>query len=60
MIHGLAGGGALFALNFDNLAMFMTVYAIDLPGFARSSRVNFSHDPILCEEQFVQILWMAA
>merc|ERR1712110_636734 len=36
--------------------MFMTVYAMDLPGFARSSRVNFSHDPIQCEEQFVQIL----
>ena len=42
MIHGMGAGVAMFALNFDSLAKERLVYAIDLPGFARSSRVNFS------------------
>jgi pimeloyl-ACP methyl ester carboxylesterase len=29
------------------------VYAIDVPGFGRSSRCNFSLDPIVAEQQFV-------
>lgn len=38
MIHGFGGGLALFAANLEPLAQSYTVYAIDLPGFGRSSR----------------------
>ena len=38
MIHGFGGGLALFAANLETLAQSYTVYAIDLPGFGRSSR----------------------
>ncbi len=31
----------MFALNIDELCKYSDVYAIDLPGFARSSRPNF-------------------
>jgi abhydrolase domain-containing protein 4 len=41
MIHGFAGGLALFAANLEHLAETRTVYAIDLPGFGRSSRPDF-------------------
>ena len=53
MIHGMGAGVAMFALNFDSLAQERLVYAIDLPGFARSSRVNFSSSPAEIEEQYV-------
>jgi len=53
MIHGMGAGVAMFALNFDSLAQERLVYAIDLPGFARSSRVNFSSNPAEVEEQYV-------
>merc|ERR1711892_1325839 len=42
MIHGMGAGLAMFALNIDTLAQDRVVYAIDLPGFGRSSRPGFS------------------
>lgn len=54
MIHGLAAGTALFAINFDGLAQYSVIYAIDLPGFARSSRNQFSSDESTVEAQFVE------
>jgi len=56
MVHGLAAGTAMFAINFDGLAKYSDVYAIDLPGFARSSRNKFSSDPDTAERQFVEAL----
>lgn len=56
MVHGLGAGGALFALNVDGLASCFSVYCIDLPGFARSSRIKLSSDTIRCEEQLLSLL----
>jgi len=52
MIHGMGAGLAMFALNYDSLAKERLVYAIDLPGFGRSSRVNFSSNPSEIEDQY--------
>ncbi|TRY62191.1 hypothetical protein TCAL_13019, partial [Tigriopus californicus] len=56
LIHGMASGLALFALNIEAWARERLVYAIDLPGFARSSRPAFSSDPETAEGQFVVAL----
>ena len=56
MIHGMGSGSALFAMNLDELSKCRTVYTIDLPGFARSSRCKFSSKPEKCEEQYVQAI----
>jgi len=56
MIHGMGSGLALFAMNYDELAKSRTVYAIDLPGYARSSRCKFSSKPEEAEKQYVQAL----
>jgi len=52
MVHGMGAGLTMFALNYDSLAKERTVYAIDLPGFGRSSRIQFSSDPGEIEEQY--------
>ena len=54
MVHGMGAGLAMFAMNFDTLAQARDVYAVDLPGFGRSSRVNFSSEPGQVEEQYVE------
>ncbi|CAF4087724.1 unnamed protein product [Rotaria sp. Silwood2] len=56
LIHGFAGGVGLWSLNLDQLCADRPVYALDLPGFARSSRPIFSLDPMEAEKQFVAIL----
>ncbi len=62
MLHGMASGGALFCLNFPGLAKAdkdgrkRTVYALDLPGYACSSRPRFSTEPQEAEEQYVAAL----
>jgi abhydrolase domain-containing protein 4 len=63
MIHGFAGGLALFAANLEFLAQTHTVYAIDLPGFGRSSRPAFTGETTSeAEEYFVTRFeaWMDA
>ncbi len=59
MVHGMAAGMAFFARNFADLSRGRTVYAIDLPGFARSSRPRFGDD---AEAEYVAALeaWRAA
>ncbi|CAF5120198.1 unnamed protein product, partial [Rotaria sp. Silwood1] len=54
--HGFGGGIGLWSLTLDQLSSDRPVYAIDLPGFARSSRPVFSLDPIEAEKQFIDIL----
>jgi pimeloyl-ACP methyl ester carboxylesterase len=43
MLHGMGAGLALFSHNFPALSQASVVYAIDLPGFGRSSRVTFRY-----------------
>jgi len=54
LLHGMGSGIALWVLNLDYLAHNRPVYAIDVLGFGRSSRVSFSSDPAEAEQQLVQ------
>jgi len=45
MVHGLGGGLASFHKNFSHLNSVRYVYGLDLPGFARSSRMEFPNNP---------------
>ena len=56
LIHGYGGGIGLWSLNLDQLCTDRPVYALDLPGFARSSRPTFSINPIEAEQQIVDML----
>ena len=61
MVHGMGAGLALFVMNYDSLAANRTVYALDLPGFGRSSRISFPTDPQEVESQYTLIMekWRA-
>ena len=56
LLHGMGAGLALFLLNYSALATGRTVFAIDLPGFGRSSRVGFSSEPSMIEEEYLGCL----
>lgn len=53
LLHGFGAGSAFFAMNLEDLAVNHPVYALDILGFARSSRPEFSYDPEKIEQQFV-------
>merc|ERR1712106_220940 len=61
MIHGMGAGLAMFVLNLDSLARNRTIYAIDLPGFGRSSRINFPSKGTEIESQYTLMIerWRA-
>ena len=56
MIHGFGCGIPQFYKNFDHLHSNRKLYAIDLPGFARSTRVNFTPDTEKCKQEFVDYI----
>ena len=56
MIHGFGCGIPQYYKNFDHLHSNRKLYAIDLPGFARSTRVEFSADAEQCEQDFVDYI----
>jgi len=56
MVHGMGAGLAMFVLNLESLSNQRLVYAIDLPGFGRSSRVSFSSDPSDIESEYVECI----
>ncbi|CAJ1083726.1 -acylglycerol-3-phosphate O-acyltransferase ABHD5-like [Xyrichtys novacula] len=56
LLHGFGGGVALWAQNLDFLSSSGPVYALDLLGFGRSSRPQFSADSEGAEEQFLAAL----
>jgi len=55
-LHGVGTGAALWVLNLKSVATQRTVYAVDMLGFGRSSRVTFSSDPAVAEMEFVESL----
>lgn len=52
LLHGMAAGIGLWVGNLDALAEHFTVYAIDMPGFARSDRFPFSGNNVKDGEDF--------
>ncbi|KAK2830136.1 hypothetical protein Q5P01_018067 [Channa striata] len=56
LLHGFGGGVALWAQNLDSLSSSGPVYALDLLGFGRSSRPQFSAEAEEAEEQFLEAL----
>lgn len=54
LIHGFAAGLAFWLQNLDALAADRPVYAIDLLGFGKSSRSEFSQDAEMIEIQFCE------
>ncbi|KAG7276088.1 hypothetical protein CRUP_035164 [Coryphaenoides rupestris] len=56
LLHGFGGGVALWIQNFDALSAGGPVYALDLLGFGRSSRPQFSGESQEAEEQFLRAL----
>jgi len=54
LLHGFASGIGLWCMNVDKISNDRRpVYAMDLLGFGRSSRPNFSTDPEQVEQQYV-------
>ncbi|EDQ84966.1 uncharacterized protein MONBRDRAFT_29634 [Monosiga brevicollis MX1] len=62
LIHGFAGGLALWNLSLEALSQRYQVHAIDAPGFADSSRIKFSKDPDAAEDEICETIeaWRAA
>ncbi|CAF0785897.1 unnamed protein product [Adineta ricciae] len=56
LLHGFGGGVGLWSLNLDHLSCERPVYAIDLPGFGRSSRPIFSLDHEEAENQIIDMI----
>ncbi|XP_063720463.1 (Lyso)-N-acylphosphatidylethanolamine lipase-like [Symsagittifera roscoffensis] len=57
MIHGFGSGLGLWVLNYETLAATAPVHALDLLGFANSSRnYNFSKDSQTCVDEYVESL----
>lgn len=54
MLHGFAAGIAFWLMNLEEISENRPLYAIDLLGFAKSSRSTFSKDAQEIELQFVQ------
>lgn len=56
MVHGFGCGIPQYYKNYDDLHTSRPVYAIDLPGYGRSTRVHFSEDQETNEDLFVEYL----
>lgn len=53
LIHGFCGGIGLWSHNVKGLSSKRALYAIDLLGFGRSSRPQFSNDPVQVEQELI-------
>lgn len=53
MLHGFAAGIAFWVMNLEEISADRPLYAIDLLGFGRSSRPNFSKDAHEVEQQYI-------
>uniref|UniRef100_A0AC34GRS4 AB hydrolase-1 domain-containing protein n=1 Tax=Panagrolaimus sp. ES5 TaxID=591445 RepID=A0AC34GRS4_9BILA len=54
ILHGIGGSSGFWATNFDELAKYRPVHAIDLLGFGRSSRLPLSSNPVIAESEWIQ------
>ncbi|XP_023021200.1 (Lyso)-N-acylphosphatidylethanolamine lipase isoform X2 [Leptinotarsa decemlineata] len=54
LLHGLGAGVAMWCLNLDSFSKTRPVYALDLLGYGRSSRPDFSTDSVKAEHQMVK------
>lgn len=54
LVHGFAAAIGFWVQNIDELAAHHPVYAIDLLGFGKSSRPEFSYDADEIESQFCE------
>jgi hypothetical protein len=55
-VHGFMAGFPDWKYNINSLSDSRPVYAIDLIGFGRSTRVKFSNDPLEAENQFIDAI----
>ena len=56
LVHGFGCGILQFYKNLDHLHSDRRLYALDLPGFARSTRIPFPREPEAVEAAFVSAL----
>eukprot|EP00794_Sanderia_malayensis_P007936 gene7936-8791_t len=56
LLHGLVSGLGIWSPCFDLLAQHCLVYAVDLPGFGRSTRTQFFGDRSDIEYQFISYM----
>ena len=56
MVHGFGSGLIHFYKNLDHLHWDRRLYALDLPGFARSTRIPFPEEAEAVEATFVSAL----
>ena len=56
LVHGMCGGIVQFYKNLDHLHQDRRLYALDLPGFARSTRIPFPEEAEAVEAAFVSAL----
>ena len=56
LVHGFGCGIVQFYKNLDHLHSDRRLYALDLPGFARSTRIPFPADAEGAESEFVEAL----
>ena len=54
MVHGMGAGVGMWSLNLETMSSKRPLYAMDVLGFGRSSRPNFSRDPLIAETEFVE------
>ncbi|XP_044745372.1 (Lyso)-N-acylphosphatidylethanolamine lipase-like [Coccinella septempunctata] len=56
LLHGFAASLGFWCLNFEPLSRERPLYAIDLLGFGRSSRPDFSENNLEAEKQMVEAI----
>lgn len=56
LIHGFGCGLGIFVMNLESLSENRDIYAIDIPGFGLSTRINFDKNAKICEDQMSQLL----
>ena len=56
MVHGFGCGIPQYYKNYDHLHSTRRLYSIDLPGFARSTRIDFTPEAETCENEYVEYI----